>query len=115
MTILSIPITSETLYKILTFNVVIGKNTKRFRMELRHLTYTDKWYISIFDAQSGEAYCRYVPVVASYNALNNLIALFAYKDIGWMACIPKISKPSSADPQEDNIDQFEIVWGDTLA
>ena len=114
MTVYTIPISPQTPYKIMIFNATVGKEIKRFRMELRHLNYTDKWYISIFDAQSGASYCRYVPIVTSKDALNNLIELFSYENIGWMGCIARISEPSSVDPKGDNIDQFEIVWGDNF-
>jgi len=70
------------------------------------------WYLSIFDADTEEAFCRYVPVIASYEDRNDLLAPFATKLIGSIYCVPMVNEPATQDPGLDNMDEFEIVWAD---
>lgn len=112
MVISEIPLNSDSLYQITNFNAKVGRITRRLRVEVRYLYYTDKWYLSVFNAQTGEAYCRYVPLVSSFADMNNMISLYMHKDIGWLVCIPKIDNPSSEDPKKGNLNEFALVWGD---
>ena len=99
-------------YQTFTMSIIPGGVAKRVRVELRYLYKPGKWFISIFDAATGDPLCLYVPVVASYEYLNNLLEPFSYKGLGSIYCYPVVSEPSSPDPGENNLDEFEIVWGD---
>ena len=102
------------LYQRQVLNLTVEGKTKRTIFELRYLYKTDKWYISLFDAQSGNPYCLYVPVIASDKLLDNLLEPFAHKRIGWMACIPLGDGPSTGNPTRYNWDEFGLVWGDSF-
>lgn len=112
MTMLEIPLDSDSLYQITNFNAKVGRITRRLRVEVRYLYYTDKWYLTVIDAQTGESYCRYVPLVTSSVELNDMVTLYKHKDIGWFACVARGDHPSSEDPQKDNLSEFALVWGD---
>lgn len=100
-------------YQIFTLGVEPDGFAIRARVELRYLNETKHWYLSIFNAASGEAICRYVPVIASYGQLIDLMGPFHYKHIGSIYCIPVTRQPSSLNPGLDNLAEFELVWGDT--
>ena len=109
-----LPFDPESLYQSVTFNAEVKGIACRLRVDLRHLTYTDKWYFSLYNAQTGEPYCLYVPVIASYVELNDLMRPFGHKEIGGIVCGAIIDNPSSDDPTEETIKEFAIVWGDTF-
>lgn len=102
------------LYQRQVINLEFEKGTKRVVFELRYLFRTDKWYFSLFDAQTSAVICSYVPLVASYEYMNNLLEPFGHKNIGWLVCFPVVDEPSSEDPTQYNLSEFAIVWGDTL-
>ena len=114
MNVLKIPVDKDALYQIISFNANDGDVTIPLRVELRHLTYVDKWYLSVFNAQTGEPYCLYVPVVTSQDEMNNLVSVYDYKRFGWFCCVAIEEKASTEDPQADNIEEFELYWGDSL-
>lgn len=107
-----IPLDGQSLYQIVNFNAKVGRITRRLRVEVRHLTYTDKWYLSVVNAQTGESYCRYVPLVASCVELNDMVALYRHKDIGWFCCVANDGSEDSGDPNKNNLADFSLVWGD---
>ncbi len=114
MNIVTLPFDKDAMWQTVTFNAAIGGAALRLRVELRHMTYTDKWYISVYDAQSGEPYCLYVPVVASTVEINDLTKLFEYKGFGHFMCAAHIGNPTSEDPNAETFGEFSIVWGDTF-
>ena len=115
MNLLEIILDPETLYQRQTFNIDVGSESKRITFELRYLFKPGKWYFSFYDAQSSEPLCTYVPLVASYGQINDLLEPFGYKDIGHMACIPAVDEPSSQDPGQYNLSEFRLIWGDSFA
>ncbi len=115
MYIITLDVSPEEKYQIFTINAEVAGVARRLRIELRYLEVNEKWYVSVFDAQSGENFCRYVPVVASYQEpVNNILAPYKYKGIGGIVCIPAIKDPSTEDPKFENISEFLIIWGDSI-
>ena len=105
---------TKDLYQFIEANIKIKNEDRVVRFELRYLPATEKWYLSMFDVQSGESYFRYVPVVACDKDTNNLIAPFYYKDIGVIVCWSKVDNLSSESPQENNLGEFYLVRGDEI-
>ena len=93
-------------------NLPVGNITKRVIFETRYLEATDKWYISIFDANSGASICTFIPVIASYEYPINLFEPFRHKRIGWIVCVAIVDEPSSENPSKDNMGEFGFYWGD---
>lgn len=102
-------------YQIITITLPYGKDNLRLRFEIRYLNEPGLWCLSLFNLQTGEACCRYVPLIASYGAVNNLLEPFAYKKMGCLAVIPLVEKPQSENPGLNNLNEFEIVWGESFA
>ena len=113
MNLIKITPEPNLLYQQQVMNLTVGKKTTRAVFELRYLHRTDKWYVSFYEAQTGAPICTYIPLIASTIELNNLLEPFAYKDIGWLACIPIVDEPSTENPSKDNLSEFAIVWGDS--
>ena len=100
----SILITLEVkeIAKYVRFDIVYHENTK-------------KWYLSLYDMTEEFYYCTNIPLVASYGYVNDLFAPYAYKDIGMLVCVPAVDNPSTPDPSEGNLKEFNLVWGEEIA
>lgn len=109
-----IPIDPNERYQAITVELSPYGNARRFRIEVRYLNESDRWYISVFDASTGEAFFRYVPVIASYEHVDNLIGHVYHKNIGCIFCIPIVDNPSSINPGLNNLSEFAIGWSDGL-
>ena len=105
---------TKDLYQSMETIITVNNETKQVRIELRYLPKTEKWYLSMFDSQSGESYFRYVPVVSCKKDKNNLIAPFYYKNVGSVVCVPMYDETSSVNPVEKNLGEFMIAWGDAI-
>ena len=107
-----IDVDPDTMYQIMTMNITVKEQKKRIRLELRYLEAPETWYISVYDAQSGNPICLYVPVISCWDDLNDLFAPYAYKDIGQIVCVPMVDEPSSVNPTKHNWSEFALVWSD---
>ena len=106
---------SKSLYQSISTSLTIEGKTKNVIIELRYLEATEKWYISMFDSQTGKSFFRYVPVVSCLDDLNDLILPFSYKNIGFAICFPWDDNVKSVNPKKNNLDQFGLIWGDSYA
>ena len=115
MTLYRIDKTPGERYQIITITLPYKKDNIRLRFEIRYLNETGLWYLSLFNLQTGETCCRYVPIIASYEAVNNLLEPYAYKEMGCVACVPVVENPQSENPGLNNFNEFELVWGESFA
>ena len=44
--------------------------------------------------------------------MNDILKPYRHKNIGWFCCVANAEKASTEDPQEGNIEEFELYWGD---
>lgn len=114
MNVLQIQLDPTSLYQRQVLNLTVEGKTKRVIFETRYLEITDKWYVSVFDAQTGDPYCTYVPLIATYDTMVDLFEPFVHKRIGWLMCQVLADSPSSENPGKDNLDEFGLYWGDSL-
>ena len=106
----------DSLYQDLTLNLTIGKETKRVILELRYLEKTDRWYVSMFDAQRDHTYFMNIPLLASTLVkVNDLFAPFSHKRIGMLGCFPNTDNVTTENPSKDNLSDFIIVCSDGIA
>ena len=86
------------------------------KLELRFLPATGLWFISISDAVSGTLYVNQIPLICSYETLNDLLFpfrwLFQGSGIGSLFCVKAVDVPASTDPGEKNLNEFLLLWGD---
>ena len=86
------------------------------RLELRYLPGADRWTLSISDAVTGELHVNQIPVVCSYEQVNDLLFPFRYlfggSGIGSLFCLKAVDSPSTQDPSRENLHEFTLIWGD---
>ncbi len=86
------------------------------RVELRWLEAAGKWMLSVSDAVTGESYVNQIPVICSYEELNDLLIPFRWHfqgdGIGSLFCLKAVDQPASPDPGRNNLKEFRILWGD---
>lgn len=112
---MQIEVNPELLSQAIITTIEVKGVAKRVRFEFDYMEAPDKWYVSLYDAQSGESYCINIPVIASYTGKNDLFEPYHYKNIGELVCIPAVDEPSSTDPSIDNMDEFMVIWGEEIA
>ena len=88
------------------------------KVELRFLPAPEKWFLSISDAITGEVYVNQIPVICSYELINDLLVPFRYlrdgAGLGSLFCLRNTDAPSTPDPAKGNLTEFQILWGDTF-
>lgn len=104
-------ITDQSILITLTINDI----AKFVRFDVTYHAATKKWYVSLYDMQEEVFYCTNVPLVASYTYVNDLFGPFSYKEIGMLVCVPSVDNPSTTDPSEGNLKDFNLIWGEEIA
>ena len=112
---MQINVNPELLSQAIVTTIEVKRVAKRVRFEFDYMEAPDKWFVCLYDAQSGEPYCLNIPVIASYTGKNDLFEPYHYKDIGQLVCVPVVDDPSSVDPSVDNMDEFAVIWGEDIA
>ena len=86
------------------------------KIELRFLDAAGLWFLSIRDAVTGALYVNQIPVICSYETLNDLLFpfrwLFQGSGIGSLFCVKGVDQPSSVNPGRHNLKEFMLLWGD---
>ena len=90
----------------------------RAEIEIRYMSASDQWVISIRDHETGEEMVRMVPLICSYGKVNDLLVPFRFlrdgKGIGSLFVLKNTDVPDTEDPAEKTMGQFLILWGDTF-
>ena len=103
----------DSTYQSITLTLSVKGATKRVNLELKYEDKTDRWYMSLFDIQTGETYFLHIPLLSSPDdSFNDLFLPFRYKNIGFLVCFPKSSNVETENPSKDNLNDFYIIWGD---
>lgn len=86
------------------------------KVELRWLAAPGLWFLSISDAVTGAMYVNRIPVVCSYEELNDLLFpfrwLFQGSGIGSLFCVKGVEQPASMNPGRHNLKEYVLLWGD---
>ena len=90
----------------------------RAKVELRYLPAPDHWVVSIWDYAKDLLLINQIPLICSYEAVNDLLEPFRYlrngDGLGSLFVLKNTDQPSTPDPSENNLNQFLILWGDTF-
>ena len=116
MTFYSLPLT-EGERQVLTMEIAPDGIALQARVEVRYLPAPDLWVISIWDNASDELLINQIPLICSYGEVNDLLYPFRHlrkgKALGSLFVLRAVDEPSSVDPAEGNLTQFQVLWGDT--
>ena len=106
-------------WQVFTLDVVIDGEEFHAQLELRYLPAPDQWFVSIWDHAAGELLVNMIPLVCSYGEANDLLLPFRHlrngKGLGTLLCLKGTEAPSAQDPGENNLADFQLLWGDTFA
>ena len=113
-----LPVTSDP-WQVFTLDVVIDGEEFHAQMELRYMPAADQWFVSIWDHAAGELLVNMIPLVCSYGEPNDLLRPFRHlrngKGVGSLLCLRGTDEPSTRDPGENNLAEFQLLWSDTFA
>ena len=105
--------------QLFTVDVTIDSSPLHAQTELRYLSATDRWVISIWDNASSALLINQVPLVCSYGELNDLLLPFRHlrdgAGLGSLFVLRNTDEPSTLDPAKGNLTEFILLLGDTLS
>ena len=111
------PLTGDP-WQVMTLDVSIDGEEFHAQVELRYLPAPDRWFVSIWDHSSSELLVNMIPLICSYGEANDLLLPFRHlrngKGLGSLLCLRGTDEPSTADPLEGNLVEFQLLWGDSL-
>ena len=112
---IALRIDPDVPFQAQTITIDPDGHTVSLRLELRYLVYTEKWYLSIWNASTGTNLLQHLPIVPSETIINDLLGQFHYLGIGSVACFPVSAQQYGEMPGRADLDKYEVQWGDTLA
>lgn len=117
LTYVLLPVTEDSR-QVFTVDVSIDGAAFHARIEIRYLSAPDQWVISIWDNASSELLVNQIPLICSYEDVNDLLLPFRHlrggAGIGSLFVIRNCDEPSTTDPAEGNLTEFFLLFGDDL-
>ena len=114
---IELPLTND-FRQVFTVDVTIDGDALHARVELRYLSAPDQWVISIWDNATSVLLANQVPLICSYEELNDLFLPFRYirdgAGIGSLFVLRNTDEPSTVNPAKGNLTEFQVLWGDTF-
>ena len=103
-------------YQVMYMSVCPDGHAFLAKVELRYLPGPDKWFLSVSDAATGKVYVNQIPLICSYTWLNDLFFPFRHffqgSGIGSFFVVKAVDAPSTPDPAEGNLEEFQLLWTD---
>lgn len=113
--VLLIPVTSDP-WQVMYLSAAPDGHAFSAKVEVRYLPGPDRWFLTVSDAATGEMYVNQIPLVCSYTYLNDLFYpfrhLFKGAGIGSFFVVEAVDRPSTPDPAEGNLEEFQLLWTD---
>ena len=100
------------------FTLTVSLNEISFyaRVEVRYLPAPDCWVLSIWDQSTGDLLVNMIPLICSYEQINDLLEPFSYlrsgQGLGSLFVLRNVDHPSTPDPAGGNLSEFQVLWGD---
>ena len=114
---IELPLT-ENPRQVFTVDLTIDGIAFHARVEIRYLSASERWVISIWDNASSQLLVNQIPLVCSYGMLNDLLVPFRHlrngAGLGSLFVLRNTDCSSSEDPAEGNLMGLVILWGDTF-
>ena len=103
---------------VFTVDVTVDSAALHARVELRYLSASDQWVISIWDNASSVLLINQIPLVCSYGELNDLLLPYRYirdgAGLGSLFVLRNKDESVAANPSKDSLTDFSLLWGDTF-
>ena len=136
MTYSILPLTEDP-WQVFTLDLTIDGEAFHAQIEIRYLPAPDQWVLSIWDHAAGNLLIHQIPLICSYEQLNDLLLPFRYlrdgKGMGSLFCLhpggrnvgdshsvpaehgtgETVSSFRAPDPAGGNLTEFQILFGDT--
>lgn len=112
MTPISIPLNPSAMRQSVLLDIAPDDHAVRIRLDLQYLPVPDKWFLSLSDGTSGDLWVNRIPLIASYQICNDLLAPFRSLNLGTLFLMPVPNTPTTPNPGRDNLAEFELVWCD---
>lgn len=113
-----LPLSSDP-WQVLTLDLEIDGEPFHVQAEIRYLPAPDRWYLSLRDHAAGELLVNMIPLVCSYGEANDLLRPFRHlregKGLGTLLCLRGTDEPSTLDPAEGNLTEFQVIISDTIS
>ena len=113
-----LPLTDDP-WQVMTLDVTIDGEAFHAQVEVRYLPAPDRWFVRIWDHAGSELLVNMIPLICSYGEVNDLLLPFRHlrggKGLGSLICLRGTDAPSTPDPAKDNLNEFQIYWGDTYS
>ena len=98
-------------------DVEIDGESFHAQVEVRFLPAVRQWFVSIWDHSSGELLVNQIPLLVSVGKVNDLLRPFRYlrdgKGLGSLMCLHAADAAQISDPNETNLTEYQVLWGDT--
>ena len=111
-----LPLTLDP-WQVMTLDLKIDEEEFHAQVEFRYLPAAGQWFVSIWDHSSSELLVNMIPLICSCGQVNDLLLPFRHlrngKGLGSLFCLRGTEEPTSVDPTEKNLTDFQVVWGDT--
>ena len=111
---IALPLNNAADKQIIDLNITPNGNAVSLRVTVAYFRHTDRWYMTVEDASSGECIASFIPLIASGNKYNDLLGQLGHKRIGSVFCVPLSDDHETADPAKDTLTDFEVVWMDNV-
>ena len=112
-----LPLTLDP-WQVMTLDLTIDGEAFHAQAELRYLPAPNRWYVSLWDHASGELLVNMIPLVCSRGEPNDLLLPFRHlrngKGLGSLLCLKGTEEPSTPDPTEKNLKEFQVLFCDSL-
>ena len=119
MTYAMLPLTEDP-WQVFTVDLTINGAPFHAQVEIRYLPAPDQWFLSIWDHASGEMLINQIPVICSYELVNDPASGHRSgtcgpgAGLGSLFCLRNTDAPSTPDPAKGNLSRLPTLWGDTF-
>ena len=114
MDIIAVPVDYTSKDQEVTLRLEPDNHAVVLRVKLEWHEYVGKWFASIWNSVTKECLLANFPIVGSKEYINDLLGQFEYMNIGSFSCASIMNELRGEDPRFDNMNLFELLWGDHI-
>jgi len=93
--------------------IPINGENKRFELTFAWNERAGYWVMGIFDPKNGAAILDGIPLLLGEYPVDDLLGQYPHLGLGSCVLVPRSQE--ATDPTADNLENFVLRWGDTVA